>query len=63
MAWQLDIEAVGLRFTGQFWDFRGFLTAVFDAGRFFAVALGGMKQKDAPLTRTLDQRLHGAKAE
>ena len=61
--WHLDIEAVGLRFTGEFWDFRGFLTAVFDAARYYAVAIGRFKQNTAPLTRPVDPRLQGAKSE
>lgn len=54
----LHIEVAGLKYTGYFDDMGGFLTAVSDAAKFFAVRLGLMKNKDAKATREIDDVRH-----
>lgn len=50
-AWKLELEVNGCKFTGFFDDFGGFLTAVTEATKFFAIRAGKLRVKDANLTR------------
>lgn len=50
-AWKLEIEINSCKFTGWFGDFGGFITAVTEAARFFAIRAGKLRVKDANLTR------------
>ncbi|QDX22141.1 hypothetical protein FP568_13320 [Pandoraea pnomenusa] len=52
-AWVLSIEINECRFTGYFNDFGGFITAVTEAAKFFAVRAGKLRVKDANLTRVV----------
>ncbi|KAF7958223.1 hypothetical protein AWV80_01240 [Cupriavidus sp. UYMU48A] len=49
--WLLEIEINQNRFTGAFDDFGGFITAVTEAAKFFAVRMGKLRVRDANLTR------------
>ena len=49
--WLLEIEINSCRFTGAFDSFGGFITAVSEAAKFFAVRAGKLRVKDANLTR------------
>lgn len=49
----LHIEACGCKFTGEFHDFGGFLTAVSEAAQFFAIKAGKMKSKDQTTTKPI----------
>lgn len=51
--WLLEIEINSCRFTGAFDNFGGFITAVTEAAKFFAVRAGKLRVKDANLTRVV----------
>ncbi len=51
--WVMHIEIAGFKFTGEFADFGGFLTAVSEAAQFFAIKTGRMKSKDQQTTRPI----------
>lgn len=51
--WVLHIEMGGMKFSGYFDSFPGFLTAVQDCGKYYAVRLGKMRAKDAEATRDI----------
>lgn len=46
-------EVQGYRFTGEFADMGGFLTAVAEMAQFFAIKTGRMKSKDQSTTRPI----------
>lgn len=50
-AWVMHIEINDCKYTGYFDDFGGFLTAVSEATKFFAIRGGLLRVKDARLTR------------
>lgn len=50
-AWAMHIEINDCKFSGYFDDFGGFITAVTEAARFFAIRAGKLRVKDANLTR------------
>jgi len=52
-AWAMHIEINDCKFTGYFDDFGGFITAVGEAAKYFAVRAGKLRVKDANLTRTV----------
>jgi hypothetical protein len=49
----LHIEAIGCKFTGEFADFGGMMTAVSEAAQFFLIKAGKMKSKDQTTTRPI----------
>ena len=49
----LYIEWGDLKFTGYFDDFGGFITAVGEAAKFYAVRAGLLRAKDARATRDI----------
>lgn len=51
--WLLEIEINSCRFTGAFDDFGGFITAVTECAKYFAVRAGKLRVKDANLTRAV----------
>lgn len=53
MTFILHAESQGFRFTGEFADMGGFLTAVSEMAQFFAVKTGKMKTKDQKTTRPI----------
>lgn len=50
-AWKLHVEINACMFTGYFEDFGGFITAVTECAKFFAVRGGKLRVKDADFTR------------
>lgn len=50
-AWTLHIEINQCQYTGYFDDFGGFITAVTEAAKYFAVRAGKLRVRDANLTR------------
>ena len=50
-AWAMHIEINDCKFSGYFDDFGGFITAVTEAAKFFAVRAGKLRVRDANLTR------------
>lgn len=49
----LHAETQGFKFTGEFADMGGFLTAVSEMAQFFAIKTGRMKSKDQKTTRPI----------
>lgn len=49
----LHVEMIGFKFTGYFDDMPGFLTAVTDAAKFFAVRMGRISNAQARATREI----------
>lgn len=49
----LHAEVQGFKFTGEFADMGGFLTAVSEMAQFFAIKTGKMKSKDQKTTRPI----------
>lgn len=49
----LHAESHGFKFTGEFADMGGFLTAVSEMAQFFAIKTGKMKSKDQQTTRPI----------
>lgn len=49
----LHVEISGFKFTGEFADMGGFLTAVSEMAQFFAIKLGKMKSKDQKTSRPI----------
>lgn len=49
----MHIEISGYKFTGEFADMGGFLTAVSEMAQFFAVKMGKMKSKHQTTTRPI----------
>jgi hypothetical protein len=49
----LHAETQGFKFTGEFADMGGFLTAVSEMAQFFAIKTGRMKSKDQQTTRPI----------
>lgn len=49
----LHVEINGFKFTGEFADMGGFLTAVSEMAQFFAIKLGKMKSKDQKTSRPI----------
>lgn len=52
-AWVMHIEVNDCKFSGYFDNFGGFITAVTEAAKFFAVRAGKLRVKDANLTRVV----------
>lgn len=51
--WTMHVEIKGYQFTGYFGDFPGFLAAVTDCAKFFAVKAGKMPAGKADATRPI----------
>jgi len=61
-AWKLsvicEIKGDDMKFDGYFNDFGGFLTAITECGKFFAVRMGRMTPKQAETTRVIAGNAH-----
>lgn len=53
-SWKLHVAIGDNQFSGYFSDFGGFITAVSECAKFFAVRNGLLRVKDAGLTRAVE---------
>lgn len=51
--WVMHVEISGFKFTGEFADLGGFMTAVGEMAQFFAVKMGVMKANKQTTTRPI----------